>query len=134
MKKIVTFGVFDCFHYGHLKLLERCRSLGEYLIVALQVDKEITKTKPGVEIFYNYSERKEFIDALKFVNETVPYTQVDEAIKTLDFDILVVGPDQTHQGFQKALKWCEEHNKKVVVLERTPGISSTQIRADSEKF
>ena len=128
MKKVLTFGVFDYFHYGHLRLLDRCSKLGDYLIVAIQVDEEIAKNKPGVKIYYNYNQRKDFIDALRVVNETVPYTQVDETIKTIDFDVLVVGPDQTHEGFQRAFKWCEEHNKQVVVLERTPGISSTQLR------
>lgn len=38
MTKVLTFGVFDYFHYGHLKLLERCKKLGDYLVVALQND------------------------------------------------------------------------------------------------
>ena len=128
MKKVLTFGVFDYFHYGHLRLLKRCAKLGDYLIVAIQVDEEISKTKPGVKIYYNFNQRKEFIDALRIVNKSVPYTQVDETIKIIDFDILVVGPDQTHDGFQRAFKWCNEHNKKIIVLERTPGISSTLLR------
>ena len=128
MKIVITFGVFDYFHYGHLKLLKRCKNLGNYLIVAIHKDEDIKKTKPGTKVLYSLEKRLEMLDSLKCVDEVVSYSSVDEDIKRFDFDILVVGPDQTHDGFKRAIEWCKQHKKEVVVLERTPGISSSQLR------
>lgn len=125
---VLTFGVFDYFHYGHLKLLERCKNLGDVLTVAVQADEEIHKTKPNAIILYSLSQRMEMISALKCVDNVVPYTQMDVTIKTLNFDILVVGPDQNHSGILRAIEWAKSQGKEVVTLPRTPGISSTEIR------
>lgn len=125
---VLTFGVFDYFHYGHLKLLERCKNLGDVLTVAVQADEEIHKTKPNAIILYSLSQRMEMIRALKCVDNVVPYTQMDVTIKTLNFDILVVGPDQNHAGILRAIEWAKAQGKEVVTLPRTPGISSTEIR------
>lgn len=128
MKKVITFGVFDYFHYGHLKLLERAKALGDYLIVAVQCDEEIHKTKPEAEILYDLNQRMELIAALKCVDEVVPYKQVDEDIKAVDFDIFAKGGDQVHSGFQRAVNWCGENNRQVITLSRTPNISSSYIK------
>ncbi len=128
MKKVITFGVFDYFHYGHLKLLERCKALGDYLIVATQDDENVIKNKPNCNLLYPLDERMEMIKALKIVDEVIPYGQVDETIKEVDFDILVVGPDQTNPHFQEAKKFAEEQGKEIVVLSRTEGICSTDIK------
>ena len=126
--KIITFGVFDYFHYGHLKLLERCKGLGDYLIVAVHDDKHVKLNKPELKLYYNENERLEMVQAVRFVDEAIFYTQIDETIKEVDFDILVVGPDQTNQHFVKAIEYCKANNKKVVELSRTPNISSTEIK------
>lgn len=126
--KVLTFGVYDYLHYGHLKLFERASKLGDYLIVALHKDEEIHKTKPEAKMMYNLEKRMEFVGAIKYVDEAIPYTQVDQDIKTIDFDVFVLGGDQNHEGFQRAIKWAEEHNKKVIRLERTKGISSSMIK------
>ena len=55
---------------------------------------------------------------------------VDETIKNIDFDIFAIGEDQNHEGFQRAVKWCEENGKQVVRMKRTPGICSSQIKKD----
>lgn len=52
MKKVLTFGVFDYFHYGHLKLFERCKKYGDFLIVAVQCGEEILKNKPDAHVLY----------------------------------------------------------------------------------
>ncbi len=128
MKKVITFGVFDFFHYGHLKLLERAKALGDYLIVAIQVDEQIKINKPQSEILYNFDQRSEMVLAVKYVDEVVPYTQIDEDIVNIDFDVLVLGGDQTHAGMQRAKCWAEKNGKQVVVLSRTPGVCSTDIK------
>ena len=66
--------------------------------------------------------------ALRVVDEVITYTSVDEKIKNIDFDILAVGEDQNHEGFQKAINWCEENGKQVIRLKRTPNICSSQIK------
>lgn len=129
MIKVITFGVFDYFHYGHLKLLERCKNLGDYLIVAVHDDKHVRINKPNLVLYYNENKRTEMVNAIKCVDETILYSQVDETIQNVDFDILVVGPDQTNEHFVKAIDYCKQKNKKVVVLPRTPNVSSTDIKS-----
>lgn len=132
MKKVLTFGVFDYFHYGHLKLLERAKELGDYLIVAVQRDDEIHKTKPEAQILYTVEQRMEIIGAIKCVDEVIPYRQVADDIKNIDFDIFVRGGDQNHKGLIAATEWCKQNGKEVVVLSRTPGICSSDIKKTLE--
>jgi len=126
-KRIVfTVGVFDLFHIGHVNLFKKARSCGDCLIVAVQDDVE--KYKPDAKIYYSLEERLEVVRSCRFVDEVVVYDDVDQIIKTLDFDIFAIGPDQKHAGFQRAMKYCEENNKKVIEIPRTRGVSSTIIR------
>lgn len=134
MKKILTFGVFDYFHYGHLKLLERTKALGDYLIVAVQRSEEIHRTKPEAKILYSTEQRIEIIKAIRYVDEVVPYSQVGDDIKNIDFDVFVRGEDQVHAGFEQAANWCLENGKQVITLTRTPNICSTQIKSEVGKF
>lgn len=131
MKKVITFGVFDCFHYGHLRLMERAKKLADedcYLIVAVQDSEYVLKYKPNTKVVYDNEKRMEILRALRVVDEVILYKDVDKDIKNIDFDILVLGGDQNHAGFIKASTWAKVNGKKVVRLERTKGISSTQIR------
>ncbi len=128
MKKVVTVGVFDYFHLGHLRLFERAKQYGDSLIVAVQDGEDILKTKPDATVLYTTEQRIEIVSALRPVDEVVIYHDVDTFLPTVDFDVFVVGGDQNHAGFQRAIKWCEEHNKEVIRLERTPGICSSAIK------
>lgn len=128
MKKVVTFGVYDYFHLGHLRLFKKARALGDYLIVAVQDGKYILKTKPNAKVMYTTEERKELVGALRVVDEVVDYTDIDVTIKTLDFDVFAIGEDQNHEGFQRAIKWCEDNGKEVVRMKRTPKICSSEIK------
>lgn len=128
MKKVVTFGVYDYFHLGHLRLFKNARELGDYLIVAVQDGNYILKTKPNAKVMYTTEERKELVGALRVVDEVVDCTDVDVTIKTLDFDVFAIGEDQNHEGFQRAIKWCEDNGKEVVRMKRTPGICSSEIK------
>ena len=128
MKKVLTFGVFDYFLYGHLKLLDRAKLLGDYLIVAVQCDEEIHKTKPDAKVLYNLSQRMEMIKALKCVDEVIPYKQVCEDIKHIDFDVFARGGDQNHQGIMDSCEWCLKNGKEVITLSRTPNICSSGIK------
>jgi len=133
MKKVLTFGVFDYFHLGHLRLFENAKKLGDYLIVAVQDGEFILKYKPTAKIFYTTDQRIELISSLKVVDQVITYENVDETIKKVDFDVFAIGGDQMHEGFQRAIKWCEENGKEVVRLPRTPGICSSNIKNELEK-
>ena len=115
-------------HIGHMLLFKRAKELGDYLIVAVQDGECILKYKPGTEMIYTTDERLYMVSAIRYVDEVVTYKDVDVDIQNLDFDVFVKGPDQCHAGFQRAVKWCEEHGKEVVTLPRTEGISSTMLR------
>lgn len=128
MKKVLTFGVFDYFHLGHLRLFKRCKEHGDYLIVAVHDDNHVKINKPGCVLYYSEDERLELVRSIRYVDEAVLYTQIDETIKDIDFDILIVGPDQINDHFQKAIQYCKDNNKQVIVLPRTPNISSTDIK------
>ena len=132
MKKILTFGVYDMLHIGHMLLFKRAKELGDYLIVAVQDGECILKYKPGTEMIYTTDERLYMVSAIRYVDEVVTYNDVDVDIQHIDFDVFVKGPDQCQAGFQRAVKWCEEHGKEVVTLPRTEGISSTMLRQYSK--
>lgn len=128
MKKVITFGVFDYFHLGHLRLFENAKKLGDYLIVAVQDEDYIKKYKPSAQIFYNNQQRIELIKSLRVVDEVIVYEDVDTTIQKVDFDIFAIGEDQNHQGFQHAVEFCKSNGKSVIHMQRTPGICSSNIK------
>ena len=130
MKRVLIFGVFDLFHFGHLRLLKRAAKLGDYCIVAVQNDEYILKFKPpgSTGALYSTEERVEMIRALRCVDEVITYNTVAEDIRNINFDIWVKGSDPVHPGIQSAIKWCNENGKEMIVLPRTEGISSTYVK------
>lgn len=129
MSKILTFGVYDYFHLGHLRLFKQCKEYGDYLIVAVQDSKCILKYKPDAKVLYTTEERVEILEALKIVDKVVVYDTVGEAaLEKIDFDILALGEDHRGGRFDEVEKWCDEHGKKVIRLKRTPGICSSEIK------
>ena len=128
MKTVLTFGVYDMLHIGHILLFKRAKELGDKLIVAVQDGDFILKYKPGTKMIYSTEERAFMVSAVKYVDEVVIYKDVDVDIRNIDFDVFVKGPDQKHEWFHRAVKWCEENGKEVKVLARTEGISSTMLR------
>ena len=132
MKKVLTVGVFDMLHIGHILLFKRARALGDHLIVAVQEDDCILKYKPGTRMIYTTEEREFMVGSIKYVDEVVTYRDVDVDIQNLDFDVFAKGPDQCHASFQRAEAWCREHGKEVVVIPRTENISSTMLKEYSK--
>lgn len=128
-RKILTVGVYDLIHKGHVELFRRARGLGDYLIVAAQDSDFILKYKPGAKVLNSTEDRKYMIKSIRYVDEVVTYTDVDKIVQEADFDVFVTGPDQTHAGFQRAIRWCEEHGKEHIVLGRTIGVSSSELKA-----
>lgn len=128
MKKVLTVGVYDLLHIGHVRLFERAKACGDYLIVAVQESDFILKYKPWTKMVYSTEERMCMVGSLKYVDEVITYQDVDRLMELVDFDVFAKGPDQNHEGFQRAVAWCKSHGKEVVVVPRTEGISSTQLR------
>jgi cytidyltransferase-like protein len=133
MKVVLTVGVFDYFHYGHLKLFQRAKQLGDFLIVAVQDGDYILKYKPDANILYTTEQRIEIVRALRVVNDVLVYRDVDTIVREVAFDLFAVGSDQNHAGFVRALEWCEQNGKEIVRLERTPNISSSAIKEGTMK-
>ncbi len=125
LKKVLTVGVFDYFHLGHLNLFEHAKQFGDYLIVAVQDGDCILKTT---------EQRKHIVGSLKVVDEVITYRDVDALMPEVDFDVFAVGGDQNHEGFKRAEQWCLEHGREVVHLDRTPGICSSGIKTQLESL
>lgn len=128
MKKIITYGTFDLLHWGHIRLLQRAKSLGDYLIVGLSTD-EFNAIKHK-EAYHSYEHRKYILEAIKYVDEIIPEEDWDQKvtdIKKYNVDAFVMGDDWKGQ-FDFLKTQCE-----VVYLPRTSGISTTQIKEDISK-
>ena len=128
-KKILTVGVYDLLHKGHVELFRRAKGLGDYLIVAAQDSDFILKYKPTAKVLNSTEDRKYMIKSIRYVDEVITYTDVDKIVQIVDFDVFVTGPDQCHAGFQRAIQWCEEHGHEHIVLGRTDGVSSSELKA-----
>ncbi|TRO07476.1 glycerol-3-phosphate cytidylyltransferase [Ectopseudomonas mendocina] len=122
-RTVITYGTFDMFHVGHLRLLKRMRELGERIIVAVSTD-EFNALK-GKKALIPYEERREILEALRFVDLVIPessWEQKADDIRQYGVDCFVMGNDwQGH--FDHLEKWCE-----VVYLERTKNVSSSYLR------
>lgn len=132
-KKVLTVGVYDLLHKGHVELYRRAKGLGDYLIVAAQDSDFILKYKPNAQVMNSTEDRKYMIKSIRYVDEVITYTDVDKIVQEVDFDVFVTGPDQCHAGFQKAIQWCENHGKEHIVLGRTDGVSSSELKAKIAK-
>lgn len=128
MKKVLTVGVYDLLHIGHVELFRKARKEGDYLIVAVQASEVVTAFKPEAQLVYSTEERCYMVRSIRYVDEVVVYNDVKDIVKEVDFDVFVKGPDQCHEGFKSAVKWCNEHNKEVITLPRTDGISSSDLK------
>ena len=127
MTKVITYGTYDLLHYGHIRLLERAKALGDYLIVGVTGD-DFDKTRGKINVQQSLSERIEAVRKTGIADEIIAEEyegqKIDDIIR-YDVDIFTVGSDW--EGYFDYLKeYC-----KVVYLPRTEGVSSSEIR---EKF
>lgn len=124
MKTVLTYGTFDLFHIGHVRLLERLAALGDRLIVGVSTD-EFNREK-GKQCLIPYEQRAEIVRAMKHVDLVIPesrWEQKADDIIAHKVDIFAMGSDW--EGKFDALKeYCE-----VVYLPRTEGISTTEIKS-----
>lgn len=125
-KKVITFGVFDLMHIGHINLINRLRKYGEYIIVAVHTNDAVKKSK--CVPFNSQNIRFESIKNLKNVDEVIYYDDVFETIQVSNIDVFVSGEDQINSSFQKAIDYCKQNNIEHKILKRTPNISTTKIK------
>lgn len=130
MVKVITYGTYDLFHYGHQRLLERAKALGDYLIVGVTSDSfDLTRGKINAQ--QSLMERIESVRATGLADEIIVEEyegQKIDDIKRYGVDIFTVGSDWKGK-FDYLNEYC-----KVVYLERTEGISSSEIRAEKREL
>lgn len=130
MKKVITYGTYDLLHHGHVRLLERAKALGDYLIVGVTAD-DFDKTRGKINVSQSLMERVESVRATGIADEIIieeyEGQKIDD-IRRFDIDIFTVGSDWKGH-FDYLQEYCQ-----VVYLERTEGISSTQIRSKESKL
>ena len=128
MRRVITYGTFDLLHYGHIRLLQRCKAQGDYLVVALSTD-EFNAGK-GKKSYFSWEDRKHMLEAIRYVDLVIPentWAQKREDIKNYQIDAFVMGDDWAGK-FDELQDLCE-----VIYLPRTPEISTTQIKNDLSK-
>lgn len=125
MKKVITYGTFDLFHKGHERLLQRAKELGDYLIVGVTAEN-YDKSRGKLNVQQNIMERVENVKrsglADEIILEEYEGQKIDDILK-YGADIFTVGSDWVGK-FDYLNEYC-----KVVYLERTKGISSTELRS-----
>lgn len=138
MRKILTFGVYDYFHLGHLRLFKQCKQHADYLVVAVQNGEYIKRFKPEAKVMYSTEERVEILEALRIVDQVIVYDTVGvDALEMIEqkvgFDVLALGEDHIGARFDDITNWCKEQGKDIVRLKRTPGIASSEIKNELSK-
>lgn len=125
MRTVITFGTYDLFHYGHLRLLERAASHGDRLVVGVSTD-ELNEDKKGYRPVIPYEHRAAILEALEVVDEVFPERRLEDkrqyAIEHAA-DVLVMGADWEGQFDDELAGVCE-----VVYLDRTAGVSTTSLK------
>ena len=125
MRRVITYGTFDLLHYGHIRLLQRCKAQGDYLVVALSTD-EFNAGK-GKKSYFSWDDRKNMLEAIRYVDLVIPentWEQKRSDIEKYHIDTFVMGDDWEGK-FDDLKDLCD-----VVYLPRTPEISTTKIKGD----
>lgn len=128
MVKVITYGTYDLLHYGHVRLLERAKALGDYLIVGVTSDT-FDRERGKINVQQSLMERVEAVRATGLADEIIieeyEGQKIDD-IKRLNVDIFTVGSDWKGK-FDYLKAYCQ-----VVYLDRTSGVSSTEIRSEQQ--
>ncbi len=128
-KIVITYGTFDMFHIGHLRLLKRLKEMGDELIVAVSTD-EFNEAK-GKKTLIPYDQRVEILSSIEYVDRVIPeksWEQKIEDVKKYEADIFAIGNDWEGE-FDFLKEYCE-----VKYLERTQDISTTQLKKSLTNF
>lgn len=130
MVKVITYGTFDLLHYGHIRLLQRAKALGEYLIVGVTTD-DFDRKRGKINVQQSLMERIEAVKATGLADEIIVEEyegQKIDDIRKYHIDIFTVGSDW--EGvFDYLREYCQ-----VVYLPRTKGVSSSELRTEKQKI
>ena len=130
MKRVITYGTFDLLHYGHINLLRRAKELGDYLIVVVSTD-EFNWTQKQKKCYFEYEKRKALVEAIRYVDLVIPEESWEQKVSDMHeyhIDTFVMGND-----WEGKFDYLREEGCEVVYLERTPEISTTQIKTALKK-
>lgn len=122
-RTVITFGTYDVFHVGHVRLLARAAELGDRLVVGVSSDA-LNESKKGRPPVYTEAERMEIVAAMAVVDEVFVEESLELKRKYIvehGADVLVMGDDWKGR-FDEMGEVCE-----VVYLERTPSVSTTAL-------
>ncbi|MEI8281804.1 MAG: D-glycero-beta-D-manno-heptose 1-phosphate adenylyltransferase [Armatimonadota bacterium] len=128
-KKIVfTNGVFDILHAGHVSYLSEAKSLGDYLVVALNTDSSVSRLKGPNRPVNSLEDRMAVIAALRCVDCVVSFSEdtPERIIGEIKPDIHVKGGDYSVESLPES-KIIQGYGGKVVILPLLSGRSSTRI-------
>ena len=130
MIKVITYGTYDLLHYGHIRLLKRAKALGDHLIVGVTADT-FDRERGKINVQQTLMERVEAVRATGLADEIIieeyEGQKIDD-IRRYNVDIFTVGSDWKGK-FDYLREYCQ-----VVYLERTEGVSSTEIRAEKRSL
>ena len=121
----LTYGTYDLFHIGHVRLFERIKQRYGKLIVAVSTD-EFNAIK-GKKSVVRFADRVAMVRACRYVDEVIPeadWSQKESDVLALGVDAVVMGSDWTGR-FDELKALCD-----VVYLPRTDGVSSTELKAE----
>lgn len=129
MVKVITYGTYDLLHYGHIRLLQRAKALGDYLIVGVTAE-DFDKSRGKINVQQSLMERVEAVRATGLADEIIieeyEGQKIDD-IRRYDVDIFTVGSDWEGK-FDYLKEYC-----RVIYLDRTEGVSSSEIRSEQRK-
>lgn len=125
--RVITYGTFDLFHEGHRRLLERAKALGDYLIVGVTT-QNYDNSRGKLNVSQSLMERVKNVTDTGLVDEVIVEEyegQKIHDIQRLGVDVFAIGSDWLGR-FDYLNDYC-----RVVYLERTKGVSSTELRAEN---
>lgn len=127
MKRVITYGTFDLLHYGHINLLRRAKEMGDYLIVALSTD-DFNWNEKQKKCYFSYEQRKQLLEAVRYVDLVIPeenWEQKKSDMHEYHIDVFAMGDDWAGK-----FDYLRDEGVEVVYFNRTPEISSSQIKED----
>ena len=124
-----TASSFDLLHAGHISMLQEAKGVCDYLICGLQTDPTIDRPEKNRPI-QNVSERHIQLDAVKYVDEIIPYTTEEELCQLIALvhpDVRIIGEEYEPKDFT-AKEYCIEQGIEIYYNKRRHGYSSSFLR------